>query len=100
MAKLRISERKFNKVGFGGAYPIEGDFVDHQQLDITTHQESNPFNAETEYVSLYAEVACFFSIGAVGSTIAVDGKGEFLAAGERMPRAVKAGQIISVVAAT
>lgn len=97
MAKLYITERKFNTEGFGGAFPIEGPYVDDQEITIGVEAKSAAFSQTTEYVSLFAEAKCKIMIGTNPTAKDSAGQGEYIGAGERTQRAVKAGEKISVV---
>lgn len=94
MPNLHITERRFCQTGLGSQQPIEGKRVANQILSIGTLASSGAVNADTQYVSLFAEAACMFTLDGSVPTATV---GEYLGAGERMQREVVAGTIVKSI---
>lgn len=97
MAKLFVSEFKSLARGRGAdgaAIPVEPALA-NQALTIGAEVKSSAFNADTRYVELAAEAACFVKFGS--NPTAVTASDMFLAAGARVVRAVVPGQKVSVI---
>lgn len=97
MANLQISERRFSQVGLGSAYPIQGKGVANQTLDIgAAVQTTAALNADTQYVSLYAEAKARVTFDGTDPSATV---GEYIGEGERIEREASTGTVIKVFAA-